>query len=354
MHRVTQWLNDSPIIGFFILTYSISWPLFIITLFLFPRNMAVQGLLGTAAGFGPVIAATIISGILNSQSHSKKGLKRPAAFLLSWLFSAVIMILFIWKVRGAQIQVGLALFSGILALFPAYVLSGAFSRKAGIRRFLGSIIRPRGNYFWYLVALLTFPVIQTAGYIISRTAGQDPGELFRGGFGIDRIILLGLSLCYGFLFAGGINEESGWRGFAIPLLQKKYSPLTAAVIVWFFWALWHLFYDISTAHSIGSILFNRMFLNLLWSILFVWVFNRTRGSILAPALFHPAMNTSGEFFPRTDAATLLFAALTIYVILSERMWIKSSGLPSPMGKTDNDTQPDDHLYDPCISSEERH
>ena len=322
MHSLKNWTANNPVAAFFALTYGISWPLFIFAVFLMPGNMAVQGILGTIAAFGPVLAGIIVSNISDNQLQQKQGLKRPATFLLSWLFSTAIMILFAWKVRGAQIQAGLIIFSGVLALLPAYVLSGVFSKKASVQQYLGSLIRPRGNFIWYLVALFTFPVVQLAGYLISRVAGQNPGELVRGGFSINTVIVIGLTFSYGFLYAGGINEESGWRGFAIPHLQEKYSPLVAAIIVWFFWALWHLFFDISSHNSVFSILTNRLFFNFLWAVLFVWVFNRTKGSILAPALFHPAMNTFGEFLPRTDAATLLFVALTLYVIISGRMWNK--------------------------------
>jgi membrane protease YdiL (CAAX protease family) len=166
---------------------------------------------------------------------------------------------------------------------------------------------------------ISCPVVQLAGYMISRIAGQHPGELVGGEFSVNTVIVIGFTFCYGFLYAGGINEESGWRGFAIPHLQEKYSPLVAATIVWLFWALWHLFFDISSHNSLFSILTNRVFFNFLWAVLFVWVFNRAKGSILAPALFHPAMNTFGEFLPRTDAATFLFVALTLYVIISGRM-----------------------------------
>ncbi|MGL4374076.1 MAG: lysostaphin resistance A-like protein, partial [Turicibacter sp.] len=42
------------------------------------------------------------------------------------------------------------------------------------------------------------------------------------------------------LFAGPFGEELGWRGFVQTELQKKYSPLRAALIVGFWWGIWHL------------------------------------------------------------------------------------------------------------------
>jgi hypothetical protein len=51
-----------------------------------------------------------------------------------------------------------------------------------------------------------------------------------------------------------------------------------------------------------------------------WVYNRTKGSILAPALFHPSMNTFGDHFPVTPASTALLVALAIFAIIYDRMW----------------------------------
>jgi len=324
MQSIKHWIIKHQITAFFILTYGISWTLFIITIFILPGNMILLGTLGTIAVFAPVLSGIIISSWSNKKSQKQQKVKRLIPFLTAWLFSVAVLVLFIWQVRGAQIRIGLIIFCGILALLPAYILSGAFSKNPGVLSYLETLIKPKGHFIWYIIAVFTFPVIQLTGYGLSRILGQNTGELVRGGFSLHTIILIVLTFLYGFLFAGGINEESGWRGFAIPKLQKKYSPLLASVIVWFFWALWHLLYDIAGEDSVTSILMNRLTYNFLWAILFVWIFNRTKGSILAPALFHPAMNTFGDFLPRTDAATILFVLLTIYAVVSDRMWMKVS------------------------------
>lgn len=38
----------------------------------------------------------------------------------------------------------------------------------------------------------------------------------------------------------GIGEEIGWRGYATPHLQKRFSGLTACLIVSVIWTAWHL------------------------------------------------------------------------------------------------------------------
>jgi len=42
------------------------------------------------------------------------------------------------------------------------------------------------------------------------------------------------------LSSGALGEELGWRGYALNILQKKYIPLTAGLIVGVIWGLWHL------------------------------------------------------------------------------------------------------------------
>ena len=58
------------------------------------------------------------------------------------------------------------------------------------------------------------------------------------------------------------------------------------------------------------------------SIIVAWLYNRTNGSILAPAIFHPAMNTFGNQFTVTNVGRVLILGLTIFVIIYDRMWEK--------------------------------
>ena len=71
---------------------------------------------------------------------------------------------------------------------------------------------------------------------------------------------------------------------------------------------------------IQQIILNRLLFNFLASVLFVWVYNRTRGSILAPAIFHASMNTAGAFIPASMTFLILLVFLCVVAFIDGRMW----------------------------------
>ena len=45
---------------------------------------------------------------------------------------------------------------------------------------------------------------------------------------------------YSIFLGGPVPEEPGWRGFALPMLQKHHGPFLATIILAPLWAAWHL------------------------------------------------------------------------------------------------------------------
>ena len=93
-----------------------------------------------------------------------------------------------------------------------------------------------------------------------------------------------------FLFIG-LGEEPGWRGFALPRLQKQRTPLIASLILAAIWALWHL---PLMGNEFPAAIIPAFLMSLLGGTLIqTWLFNRTKGSVFAQMLFHATVNTIG-------------------------------------------------------------
>jgi membrane protease YdiL (CAAX protease family) len=145
--------------------------------------------------------------------------------------------------------------------------------------------------------------------------------------GVDVVFTFFITFLAVLLYSGGINEESGWRGFAQKRMQARYSPLVANLILWFFLVIWHIPNDIVQYRN-GDYILVRIVLYPFITILFGWIYNRTRGSILAPAIFHASMNAMNplmEVFPMTLAGIILLVGLVIFAIIADRMWQKLPG-----------------------------
>jgi len=186
---------------------------------------------------------------------------------------------------------------------------------------LATLIRPKGSIVYYLVALLTFPFIHIVGTGITNVLQGNPWLPQ-----LSQVSGLSFTLLITFLFvvffAGGINEESGWRGFAQTRLQAKFSPLVTAFIMWFCMVIWHIPNDL-LQYQQGGYLMIRIVLYACITILFTWMYNRTNGSILAVVIFHASMNSMNPLmgiFPITAAGNILLVGVTVVVVVTNRMW----------------------------------
>jgi uncharacterized protein len=131
-----------------------------------------------------------------------------------------------------------------------------------------------------------------------------------------------------FAMVAGLAEEPGWRGAASDAWQVRARPVRAALGIGAFWALWHLplhFVAGSYQHGIGfgSVRFWLTNLALVQlGVLFLWLANGARGSILVAILAHGGFNAAGQLVPgsttRDLVAFLVLTAMTLSVIAGTR------------------------------------
>mgnify|MGYP003574173524 CR=1 FL=1 len=321
MQKLADWIKHHQVVTFFILVYGIAWSGMILVYFVFPGNELVEVLCMPFVLFSPALTAMLISGIAEPGPKHADRRSRWIALVLSWLICALFIILHAKNNLRVESVPAFIVF-GIMGIFPAWVLSSVYARTPGIRKLFSTILKPRGPAKWYLVIFLIFPGFLLLAFYITPLLGGE-SQFFLADLGIrGAAVYLFLEFSKGFVLTGGINEESGWRGFAVPRLQARYPVIVAGLIVGYLWAFWHLPYDIGEGVPTAWILQNRLFWTPLFGIIMTWLYNRTNGSLLAPALFHPAMNTFGNNFLITPVGNILFIGLAIYAIVSDRMWKK--------------------------------
>jgi uncharacterized protein len=244
-----------PLRAFFVLTFAISWSLWLgLAAAAVPITTTTGGVLNVIAIFGPSIAAVLVAIRLGETRELLAG------FSLSQLSPG-------WS----AVALGLPLAMMAIAIAASVGLLGAPTPNLS-----GSVL---------VVLLVEFV----------------------------RILFLG----------GPLGEELGWRGFALPRLQQHRTALTSSVLVGVIWGLWHIpLYFVSgtgqhellrtgtsPAFAIGGFVGWTIGL----SVLFTWLFNQTRGSLIVVILFHAAVNLAA-FLPTAvgsaGAASLLNVLLT--------------------------------------------
>jgi uncharacterized protein len=124
----------------------------------------------------------------------------------------------------------------------------------------------------------------------------------------------------------GPVEEFGWRGVALPLLQRRLAPLWAGLVLGAIWIVWHLpaFFIGGTPQSQWAFAWF-FFGGLALSVLMTALFNATHGSLLAVALFHWQINN--PIWPDAMAwASILFILAAIVVV-----WLRRDAMLSREG-----------------------
>ena len=186
---------------------------------------------------------------------------------------------------------------------------------------------PRGAIGWSLIALVILPGLALLSIAISGLFGRN--TTFTVGYAPSSYPLLGL-IAVKFLrelfFYTATGEEAGWTGFARPRLQARASPLITALIVALFWVPWHAFLWYAQGHDVFSLNYwiDTYIVLIPDSIVYGWLFNRSKGSILVVGIAHAARNTAAISLPNLDwhVLTMTTYAAALLMILVDRMWKK--------------------------------
>lgn len=327
MNKFSNWIKQHQVLAFFSITFAISWGLS------FAWDAALnrdQGLLLPLAfvdvcGLG--LAGIIISAVTNTQPRQGPRKAFWIAFLVTWVVSALACLANFTFIEQIPLSPAVIVIFTISVAPVAFIIAPAYSRIPSVRSYLASLIRVRGVWGWAPLALVVFPALFLISVPIDSLLNRQP--ITANQFPDISLSLIGLVMVkflYQFFFFNATGEETGWRGFVLPRLQARTSPLLAALIIGVIWATWHFFYWQAQGQPISAVEFLvAMYIgHMLVSVLIVWICNRAKGSILVAGFAHAALNTAQAFIPFRDIRslypTLFIAALVL--VLADRMWKK--------------------------------
>lgn len=201
---------------------------------------------------------------------------------------------------------GLFFVGGLGPGIAAWVVVRIVGGTRGPAELFRPLLRWRVGARWLVVAVVLWPAI----WILSVTLN---GTLDHGLTTLGALPVVAVSLVRHLLAA--VPEEVGWRGFALPALQERHSALTASLVVGALWALWHLPLLMGGDPTMSAC---PVLPFVVWmiaeAVLYTWLYNSARGSLLVVVLLHGISNVLGVFSSAPWTTTVITVAAAVIVI----------------------------------------
>ena len=212
------------------------------------------------------------------------------AYAFTWVIQGIVAYLGLEASWTQSILIGFGGFGPPVGAAVVIWASGG-----SLRKWVSQMFKWRIGAKWWVLALGLPLVVLVVGSGLFVLLG---GPVDFGSFESPLIYLF--VLAWGTVWGGG-QEDLGWRGFMLPVLQEKYSALVSSVLVGATWAGWHLplFLNAATTHGAWPLSQQLLWLVSIFagSVLWTWMYNSTGGSVLAVAVFHAGINGMGLYHP---------------------------------------------------------
>jgi membrane protease YdiL (CAAX protease family) len=211
---------------------------------------------------------------------------------------------------------------GGLARWTPGLVAALVVALAGGRAAVGDLLRPlriwRVGPGWYLFALAYPAAVQFAGRGIDILLGR-AAELTSplvANYGERYAAMVPVVIL--FAFPGVFAEELGWRGFALPRLQERCNALLSSVVLGIVWGLWHIPLFVYFDYTLPTLIVE-VFTFVPAAVLYTWVYNNTRGSLLLVSLLHLTEQLTNSFLGTSptytdEILTLVLATLITLVV----------------------------------------
>jgi uncharacterized protein len=251
----------------------------------------------------------------------------PVYFILTYAISWSFMIpvaLSAQRLVSWQVPYGLYYFASFGPMCAALIITAFTEGVPGVRRLLGRLLKWQVGLRYYVFAVLVPIGLFALAVLINLiyTGARSDLRLLGEADYLPYVNPLGALALW--LLTYGMGEETGWRGFALPHLQRNRTAASATVILAVAWAGWHLpaFFFRDTYTDLGVFGFPIFAISILFTtMVFTWLYNSTAGSLLLVVLFHGIFNwlsvseAGGQF-----AAPIMSIPIIIWAFIIPRRY----------------------------------
>lgn len=255
---IRNWMRSSPLVAFFVIALSITWFSQILGLLLAHRNDLALSNEDNLLHFFSLISLRLAPG-------------ETSAYLVFTL--------------------------GAGPLVAALLVSWASGGRRGIEELWGRIKKWQVEPRWYLIVFL----LPVGLAVLSLMAGVLLGGLRLSSYSPLLPVAYFIPFFLYMLVFTGLAEEPGWRGFALPHLQSKYSAVKSSWILGVLWGVWHfpsiISYNLAAGVPTFALLPILVFLVLGivgWTIVNTWIYNSTE-SVFLMIVLHGWYNTVNSY-----------------------------------------------------------
>lgn len=246
-------------------------------------------------------------------------------FFIAFLFSWAVEICLIASHYGwipFQLPKALHYLASFGPMIAAMITTIIINGTSGWHQLWSRMTKWQVERKWMLFSLLSPFLFYLVGILVNYLFTNKWPDLSLLGQ-VNYLPNLGMGAIFLWLVTFGFGEETGWRGFALPELQKKTSALNATIFLGLIWILWHVptFFYHETYTEMGPFLLMGMSISiLLGGVMLTWLYNSTGGSIFLVAVWHAlfdffsASQSNGPWVAPMMSFCIIFLAIRILKI----------------------------------------
>lgn len=216
----------------------------------------------------------------------------------------------------------LALLGTFGPALAALLTAALFDGRAGLTDLLRRFTVWRVGLVWYLFALAWPALISLATTGLHGLLGGAAPDFSQPPFHqlyplppelktVNPLAFLPVVFLQQALIGSSMGEEPGWRGYALPRLLGRFGPLWSSLLLGALWAVWHLPLSFVAGDAReGSFTVWAVLGAIATAVIFTWLYQRTRGSLLLALLLHTTIAVTGLFLASADAHPAIGPLLT--------------------------------------------